>query len=112
MSMDDETDLDVDDPDPDDLREDALSAIRIERMRQDDLCRQGRFVATCAESLLSEETKLAVLLEEVGEVARCVLERQRLVNDKHGKDLHKELCQVAAVCLAWMEYLDRTERQI
>lgn len=37
-----------------------------------------------------------VLLEEVGEVARAVLERDRL-------NLRQELVQVAAVALAWLE---------
>lgn len=41
-------------------------------------------------------TKLAVLLEEVGEVARGILE-------KDPENVKKELIQVAAVCFAWLE---------
>lgn len=44
--------------------------------------------------------KLAVLTEEVGEVARCLLERGAL------SDLKAELVQVAAVAVAWAEAID------
>lgn len=40
--------------------------------------------------------KVSVLLEEVGEVAKALLE-----DDQPGLD--EELIQVAAVCLAWLE---------
>lgn len=44
--------------------------------------------------------KLAVLTEEVGEVARGLLERAAL------SDLKGELVQVAAVAVAWAEAID------
>ncbi len=51
-------------------------------------------------SLLPEPVKLAVLTEEVGEVAKALLEHDR-------EGLRDELVQVAAVAVAWLEaYLD------
>jgi NTP pyrophosphatase (non-canonical NTP hydrolase) len=48
---------------------------------------------------------LAILMEEVGELAKCILDR----SDKGHPDFlrNKELIQVAAVCVAWMECLAR-----
>ena len=56
-----------------------------ERKRQD-----GKFGV----ETMSDERWLAVLVEEVGEVARAILE---------GDGLDEELVQVAAVCVAWRE---------
>lgn len=44
-------------------------------------------------------TMLAVLTEEVGEVAKAVLEG-------NGEDLRTELVQTAAVCVKWAEILE------
>lgn len=90
---------------PDGPTGDALADVNRERNRQDDLVRAGRFPATCASKKLTDPQKLAVLVEEVGEVARAVLELGKLANDQHGKDLRKELIQVAAVAVAWAESL-------
>jgi len=86
-----------------------IGDILLERRRQEQLKAEGRFSATAADMVDAEA--LAVLVEEVGEVARAVLEKQRLANDKHGKDLRKELVQTAAVCVAWLEGLDRDGRR-
>lgn len=48
---------------------------------------------------LPATTKLAVLTEELGEVARAVLDHSPTDH------LRDELCQVAAVATAWMESL-------
>ena len=48
----------------------------------------------CSSSDVPEMVKAAVLSEETGEVARAVLDR---------KGLRKELIQVAAVAIAWLE---------
>lgn len=49
--------------------------------------------------------RLSVLVEEVGEVAKAITE---MSDDHEGDvtidDVHAELVQVMAVCLAWMEY--------
>ena len=81
-------------------------AIDDERHRQERLKSEGRFSMTCADAM-SDLERLAVLTEEVGEVARAILEQSRLTNDDHGKELKKELVQVAAVCVAWLEGLSR-----
>lgn len=46
-----------------------------------------------------DETKMVILAEEVGEVAKAVLEVGKT-------ELRKELIQTAAVCVAWLESLD------
>lgn len=47
---------------------------------------------------VAEPVKVAVLAEECGEVARAVLDRNR-------SQLRRELIQVAAVAVAWLEAL-------
>ena len=84
---------------------DVLILVRRERARQDELKNAGRFKATCADDYLDDAEKLAVLMEEVGECARAVLERDRLVSDTHYANLKQELIQVAAVAVAWAESL-------
>jgi NTP pyrophosphatase (non-canonical NTP hydrolase) len=44
-----------------------------------------------------------VLAEECGEVAHEVLEQNR--GAQNGRELHAELVQVAAVAIAWLEFL-------
>jgi len=81
-----------------------------ERLRQERLRAEGRFQFTCAEEGLTNAEKLAVLMEEVGEVARDVLNQE----DRHlcthdvvstPAKLREELIQVAAVAVAWAEAL-------
>ena len=48
----------------------------------------------------ADEKWIAILAEEVGEAAKDVLEG-------NGDGLRRELVQTAAVCLAWLECLDR-----
>ena len=79
-----------------------------ERHRQERLKDEGRFALTCADPV-SNGARLAVLVEEVGEVARAVLEQGidgEVAYDKHGKNIEKELVQVAAVCVAWLQGLE------
>lgn len=83
--------------------------IRIERRRQEALKADGRFPWTCADKELSDFEKAIVLAEEFGEVARAVLERAGLSADSHNVSLRRELIQVAAVCVAWVECLDSAE---
>lgn len=79
------------------------AAIDVERARQERLKAEGRFDFTCADPALGHLAACAVLTEEVGEVARAVMGREGLVRD--GGDLRKELVQVAAVAIAWLEAL-------
>lgn len=75
-----------------------------ERVRQEHKARDGDFAWTCSDPTVSNESRLAVLVEEVGEVARAVLGESGAVSD--GGDLRRELVQVAAVATAWLEALD------
>jgi len=81
-----------------------------ERARQEQLRRDGKFHATCAtlgpEAMTTFEC-FTVLGEEVGEVARAVLEYSSPKADTHvtKQRLYQELIQVAAVSLAWASRL-------
>lgn len=89
----------------------VLEDVRRECARQDELKKAGRFKHHCGDKEMSDPERFAVLGEEVGEVARAVLELGKLANDKHGKELRKELIQVAAVCTKWVEGMDRRARK-
>jgi hypothetical protein len=77
----------------------GLRAVTAERLRQVQLKTEGRFEHTCADPEATDGYRLTVLVEEVGEVARAVLESD-------GRGLREELVQVAAVAVAWIEGLD------
>jgi hypothetical protein len=53
----------------------------------------------CSSELVAPIVKVGVLTEECGEVARAVLECNQT-------DLRRELVQVAAVAIAWLEALE------
>jgi len=86
----------------------VLEAVRRECRRQEELKAEGRFKYTCRDPEMSDTERLAVLVEEVGEAARAVLEMRDLANDKHMANLEKELIQVAAVAVSWVEGMGRT----
>jgi NTP pyrophosphatase (non-canonical NTP hydrolase) len=81
--------------------------IQQERLRQEALRQQGRFAHTCADAELLQSERLAILIEEVGEVAKAILNVNGLANDAAETDLRKELIQAAAVCVAWLEGLNK-----
>jgi NTP pyrophosphatase (non-canonical NTP hydrolase) len=81
-------------------RQDVLAEVGRERSRQEQLKAKGKFTYTCADAEMTDGQRLAVLVEEVGEVARAM-------ND--GKGLREELIQVAAVAVAWVEAIDTPE---
>lgn len=101
----------------------VLNEVRSERQRQDRLKASGKFLWTCAdnealrnklERAITNAEKLAVLAEEFGEAACEVTEeiigRDRgdvTHADKSVERLRKELVQVAAVCVAWVEAIDK-----
>jgi hypothetical protein len=106
---------------PDGATGDVLAQVHQERLRQEQLKREGAFPHTCADDALTNFEKLAILGEEVGEVgeARLALLIKKFgdasqatmqttgintVRDKV-RDLRKELIQVAAVAVAWAESL-------
>lgn len=85
-----------------------FKAILRERARQETLKAAGKFKYTCADSNMLSSEKYLVLAEEVGEVARAVLNLQNFAFD-YSADLGKvreELIQVAAVSVAWLEFID------
>ena len=68
--------------------------VSAERRRQRKLIAAGKIPFACESPETDEGYKLAVLTEEVGEVAKALLE---------GTNVHEELVQVAAVAVAWAE---------
>jgi NTP pyrophosphatase (non-canonical NTP hydrolase) len=90
-------------------REDVLHAIQLERKRQDALHPLWK----------GDDHGLAVLVEEVGEVAKALYELRNLpieVDDveleyksKRESELMDELIQVAAVCVRWLENRDKPD---
>ena len=87
----------------------ALALVARERAHQEELKAQGRFRYTLADDGMNDYERLACIVEELGEVARNCLARnvQGLVTDGDASDeaLCKELGQVAALSVAWMERL-------
>jgi len=82
-----------------------------ERDRQEQLRAEGRFKFTCASPLMPWGMKLAALVEEVGEVATDSMALEGVVQETATpKGLYKELSQVAAICVAWMESIDNENR--
>jgi hypothetical protein len=101
--------------------EEVLRDVGVERLRQEDLRQSGKFLWTCAAEGVPLDRKMSVLSEEVGEVAKEVVD-VGIARDKYQKEdmpfprhrevalllrIRKELVQVAAVCVAWIEAIDR-----
>lgn len=82
-----------------------LSDVRKERTRQEQLKSEGKFSYTCADHEMSNGKCLAVLMEEVGEVAKELNESDDVSLEQHMSSLRAELIQVAAVAVAWAEGL-------
>lgn len=81
-------------------RDDALALVTAERDRQGQLWggEHAWGSGDCSSPNVPEPVKAAVLAEECGEVSRAML-------DGDPRALLAELTQVAAVAVAWMEYL-------
>jgi NTP pyrophosphatase (non-canonical NTP hydrolase) len=78
----------------------VLNEISHERVHQERLQRTGKFDFTCADPKVASLAKLPVLIEEAGEVAKELIERNG--GTQH---LYEELVQVAVVSGAWAESL-------
>src|ERR1700752_4954991 len=78
----------------------VIDKVLKERSRQESLRQQGKFLYTCADSDMMSTDKLAVLVEEVGEVARAILNVSGLAKDRYKlyscESIRAELVQVAA----------------
>lgn len=87
----------------------VLNDVLAERERQEQLVIEGRYPSSAADPELSNYVKLTVLAEEVGEVAQEVstLAGRRQCRGTLGtpEALRKELVQVAAIAVAWIEAL-------
>lgn len=77
----------------------VFDAIHDERIRQERLRAEGRFRYTPDSPDAHPFHKLAMLIEEVGEVAEAL---QQLPEPDHDA-VKKELIQVAAIATAWLE---------
>lgn len=85
-------------------RELVRAAVEGEKDRQVRLQQSGRFRYTPKDSDCPEVLKLAMLLEELGEISRCVQANLGTVQEKPSADsLRKELTQLAALSEAWLE---------
>lgn len=102
--------------------------IHEERMRQESLAEKGRFKFTAANPGLTHAERLPILTEEIGEIARQVLQQpdSGMMPVTHAgnydwhtagdaepdpeagtpQGLRKELLQCAAISVAWIEALD------
>lgn len=84
-------------------RNEVFTLIRAERHRQEQLFKSGTLTFRVCDPDVAYGHKLAVLVEETGEVAEAILEQ----TEASGlDDLRKELVQVAAVAVAWLESLE------
>lgn len=87
-------------------RDRVVAAIASERIRQEQLREAGRFTHTAHTDGISDTTRLAILMEEVGELAGEVLGSEGVAFDRGaGDNLRKELLHVATVSVAWLERL-------
>jgi NTP pyrophosphatase (non-canonical NTP hydrolase) len=99
----------------------ALREVGVERFMQEQAKADGKFRYSCSDPQMTDADRLAVLMEEVGEVATEVLGatdeqiKRNLTIVKQTRDdsrqqeaairkrMRSELAQVAAVAVAWME---------
>lgn len=88
----------------------ALGAVAEERRRQEAKCAAKRAEGfehwrTPADPLCPDDIRFPILAEELGEVAK-ELNDARGENRPPGPNLRVELIHVAAVAVAWIEWLD------
>ena len=82
----------------------VLAKVIIERELQNQ--KWGRVYGTWGNDI---GTKLAVLMEEVGEVANAALKASDDAHLDENDHVHAELVQVAAVAIAWLETFEKDE---
>lgn len=80
----------------------VLTDILCEQVRQEELLADGKITVDCTNPLTDMGAKLAVLIEEVGEVARAICE-------KDTKNLREELIQVSAVAASMAQGVPEDE---
>jgi len=82
--------------------EEVWDAVRAEYDRADDL----RYGMTPLNPAIGEQDRAAILLEEIGEVARVLVPDARTATGRAG-NLCDELLRVAAMALAWLTHVLR-----
>jgi uncharacterized protein YoxC len=103
---------------------DAIAKVGFERHKQEQMKAAGKFRHTCNDPQMTDPERLAVLVEEVGEVSTEVLgvcdeadaraktmatqtrENSEAVEQAVRVRMYEELAQVAAVAVAWMESIE------
>lgn len=87
------------------LADQAVDDVLRELVRQQRLKQEGKFAKTCADDMTNLE-RFSVLAEKFGEVGHelneGIGEGRKVDTDR----LRRELVQVAAVCVAWMQGLE------
>jgi hypothetical protein len=92
-----------------DPRARVFADISRERHRQEALKAAGKFQYTNADPEMPPGDKVSVIGEEFGEVCCASLNTQGLSTDAPERgELRKELIQLAAVAVAWVEAIDRS----
>ena len=89
-------------------RDMAIAEIHNERNRQVELQLDGKFTHTLSDDGMTDYGRVTAIMEEVGEVSRaCLVRAGEATDDIDASDaaLRKELSQIAALSLAWMERL-------
>lgn len=88
------------------LGETPYNEINNERIRAHNKHKKGG--ASMEEASWNDPAWLPVLVEEVGEVAEAFCERRHgnLSHEEFIKELRKELIQVAAMAMAWVDSID------
>ena len=80
-----------------------LIMVELERDRQRQLFADGKIPEALDDITIDDVTKLAILIEEVGEVAKEINDGNRTPARTYYRNLLTELVQVAAVAAAWAE---------
>jgi hypothetical protein len=92
----------------------ALNEIETERCRQLLLQSAGKFKYTLSDRDVDPFVALGAIMEELGEASTVCLVRAGLATDDvdtSDKNLRRELSQIAALALAWMEKLYDAEME-
>ena len=88
----------------------VFERIAQERCRQNALVAEGKFGWNCSTFNIDCSLKLAVLMEEIGEVAKEIADSGVGMPAAAQKRMQTELVQVAAVAVAWLEALEHSTR--
>jgi len=98
----------------------VLDLIWLERLRQQQLLREGKFTFSCATVGIDPDRKLRVCTEELGEIAEAIdkLEIASLASTAKTRPqiksarahLRDEIVQLAACAIAWLESIQEEKQ--